>query len=146
MSLVRALCIQPVLWPCPQDVLHHPLPRRHSGVTPSGVMMILHPRAIDGWMDMVHARPKRREAASRRRDGACIRFSTLHECAYNAFSLHVVQYHSSSALRRRIVEEGQRLLISLCPTDVMHRLEWNGRKRRFFSHVAAAALRGVFSH
>ena len=124
MSLVRALCIQPVLWPCPQDVLHHPLPRRHSGVTPSGVMMILHPRAIDGWMDMVHARPKRRE-------GACIRFSTLHECAYNAFSLYVAQYHSSSALRRRIVEEGQRLLISLCATDVMHRLKWNGRGTGF---------------
>ena len=113
MSLVRALCIQPVLWPCPQDVLHHPLsssPSPPLDVTPSGVMMILHPRAIDGWMDMVHARPKRRE-------GACIRFSTLHECAYNAFSFYVVQYHSSSALRRRIVEEGQRLLISLCMRD-----------------------------
>ena len=91
---------------------------------------------MDGWIWYMRD-PKRRE-------GACIRFSTLHECAHNAFSLYVVQYHSSSALRRRIVEEGQRLLISLCPTDVMHRLKWNGRRDGFYSHVAAAALRGAF--
>ena len=99
---------------------------------------------MDGWIWYMRD-PKEGRLLHGAMEGACIRFSTLHECAYmyNAFSLHVVHYHSSSsALRRRIVEEGQRLLISLCPTDVMHRLKWNERERRVLLTRSCSSLEG----
>ena len=90
---------------------------------------------MDGWIWYMRD-PKRRE-------GACIRFSTLHECAYNAFSLYVVHYHSSSsALRRRIVE-GQRLLISLCMRDgcdAAPQVEWE--EGRVLSTRICSSLEG----